>query len=73
MKGSDTMRAFYTHRTGFTADLCLMLNRCETRLTVRDAAGDLVLRQYYPSWDAAIDALRAVGTGWINDITHETL
>lgn len=67
------MRSFYTDINGSTADLCLMLNRCETRLTVRDAAGGLVLRQYYPSWDAAIDALRAVGTGWINDITRETI
>ena len=67
------MRAFYTDFTGRTADLCLMLNRTETRVTVRDTDGNLILRQYCPSWTAAIDVLRAAGTGWVNDLTHETI
>ena len=66
------MRSFYTDSTGKTADLCLMLNRTETRLTIRDHGKEL-LRQYYPTWDDALDALRASGTGWTNDITHDAL
>jgi len=67
------MRAFYTAPSGFTADLCLYLNRKTTRLTVREPSGNDILRQDYPSWDAAIDALRNIGSGWINDLTHQPL
>ena len=72
VKGGEHMRAFYTDITGLTADLCLFLNRTHTRLTVRSGY-QTIHCQVYASWDAAINALRTMGAGWTNDITHEAL
>lgn len=67
------MRAFYTDVSGRTADLCLFLRSDETRLTVRDPAGHVIHRDTYRSWYAALDALRAAGSGWVNDLTSVPL
>lgn len=67
------MRAFYTNHLGFTADLCLMLNGSSTRLTVRTPEGATIHRDYYQTWEAALDRLRYMLPGCVNDLTHQPL
>lgn len=69
------MRAFYCDRWGNHADLCQYLNRTTTRLTVRTAAGITWHRAEYPTWDAAIDALKMCGHdgAWISETSGQTL
>ena len=67
------MRAFYTHHTGFTADLCKHLYRESTHLTVRSPEGHVMYTHWHDTWDSAIDMLRSMLPGAVNDLTHETI
>ena len=68
------MRAFFTNRLGFKADLCLMVNGHSTRVTVRMPEGPVMFCQYYDTWDEALEALRSLTTTqWVNDMTHEII
>lgn len=68
------MRAFYTDpATGFTADLCKHLYRESTHLTVRNPEGHCIYTHWHATWDEAIDALRKMLPGAVNDLTHQPL
>lgn len=71
MKGDITMRAFYRDHLGFHGDLCLMLNRESTRLTVYSPEGTPIHRQYYATWDIALATLRHMLPDAVNEITHK--
>lgn len=67
------MRAFYTDKLGFTADLCEMISSTYTRLTVRNPDGHAFIREVYQTWDAALAVLRSITDCWTNDLTHQPL
>lgn len=67
------MRAFYTDHLGFTADLCLMTNGHSTRITVRNPERHVIHRDYYPTWGAAIETLKFMLPGAVNDMTHQPI
>lgn len=67
------MRSFYTNSDGRTANLCLLLDRKSTRLTIYDNSGKETHRTVYLTWDDAISSLRSFGPGWTNDLTHAVL
>ena len=63
------MRAFYVDFYGCHADLCQMLGSEETRLTVRDASGNIFHRKYYRTWRGAKIAMGKLGDCWRNELT----
>lgn len=67
------MRSFYTHHNGFTADLCKHLYKETTHLIVRDPEGRTVYTHWHESWEAALDMLRYILPGAVNDMTHKPL
>lgn len=67
------MRAFYTDRLGFSADLCLMLNSERTRLTVYSPERRCIHRKYYATWEIAKATLRFMLPGAVNDLTHQPI
>lgn len=66
------MRAWYHSEQGLTADLCLLLDRESTRLIIRESYST-TLSKVYPSWQSALDALKAIGSEWVNDLTGKKL
>lgn len=64
------MRAWYHTKDGTTANLCKMLNSETTRLIVRRGGDNSTA--YYPTWDAAISALKLQGE-WTSDMTGKPL
>jgi len=67
------MRAWYTDHLGFTASLCLMTNGHSTRVTVKDPEGHCIHIDYYPTWNTAVNTLRFMLPGAINDLTHKPI
>ena len=67
------MRAWYHTKLGFTADLCMLLNRESTRVIIRSPEHTTIFVQVYSTWSAALEALKELGYGWVNDLTGETL
>ena len=64
------MQAFYNDHLGFNADLCQMLYRETTRLTVYDPEGHCIHRKYYATWEIAKTTLRHIMPDAVNEITH---
>lgn len=69
------MRAWYHTKLGFSANLCQLLYRESTRLIVYSPEHTPLHFEVYPTWEAAIDALKSMahGEGWISDLTGEAL
>jgi len=67
------MRAFYTDLLGFTADLCKHLCRDSTRLIVRSPEGHCIYTHWHSTWQEALDTLRYMLPGAVNDLTHQPL
>ena len=67
------MRAFYTDHTGFTADLCKHLHKDNTHLTVRTPEGHVIYTHWHSTWEDAIETLKYMLPGAVNDLTHQPL
>lgn len=67
------MRAFYTDHIGFTASLCKHLYLESTRLTVHNPEGHCIYTHWHASWEEALDTLRYMLPGAVNDLTHEAI
>lgn len=67
------MRAWYHTKFGFTADLCMLLNRESTRVIIRSPEHTTMFTKVYATWEAAVEALKELGYGWINDLTGKAL
>lgn len=62
------MRAFYVDFYGSHADLCQYPGRETTRLTIRSASDELILRKEYRTWKGAKIAMGKRGHHWRNEI-----
>lgn len=69
----DNMRSFFTDPLGFTADLFKHLYRERTHLTVRDPEGHCIYTHWHESWETALDTLRYMLPGAVNDLTHKPI
>lgn len=67
------MRSFYTDHLGFTADLCKHLCKESTRLTVRNPEGHCIYTHWHSTWQEALNTLRFMLPGAVNDLTHQPL
>lgn len=67
------MRAFYTDPSGFTASLCKHLYRESTHLIVRSPEGHTMHTHWYDTWQDALDVLRSMLPGAVNDLTHKPI